>query len=265
MKVLMLAALVTTSVFAQDPATYLKNFDAKIYSLKTKGVQDFVVDIESSRLTKQVNDAQTFGKVKDLVFRVYWTAQPDRMAVEVVGLPEGFKEVKEELKASILPAIEQLLPPTMTQIYHGYKFSPGQKPKEIIAQDATGLAPVPSYVLKFDQQDRLVETVANKTIGTLVTTHKYEKDSFADGKWVMKEQVSKASENGNNLTVTKSVSWDKEQGIGVVSEVEISVEQKLADPKAPKVQKSDSFEFENYKINTGAALKYFLGETAGKK
>ena len=56
MKALICFALFATSAFAQDPSAYLKNFDAKIYSLKSKGVKEFVVDIESSRLTKQLNE-----------------------------------------------------------------------------------------------------------------------------------------------------------------------------------------------------------------
>ena len=39
-----------------------------------------------------------FGKVNEVIFRTYWTANPERVAIEVIGLPEGFKEIKEELK-----------------------------------------------------------------------------------------------------------------------------------------------------------------------
>lgn len=260
MKVLLLLALVSTSVFAQDPSSYLKNFDQKVYSLKTKGVKNFIVDIESSKLTKQINDQQIFGKVKELTFRTYWTAEPERMAIEVLGLPEGFKEVKEELKAGIMTAIENLIPPTMAQTYNGYKFSPGQNSKEIIAKDPSGLAAIPSFVIKFDKEDKLTESVANKTIGSLVTKYNYGKESFADGKWVLKDQTTTAIENGHSMVVRKELSYDKSNGIGVLSEVEVSMEQKLADPKAKPGTKSDTLVFKNYKINDGEALKYFLGE-----
>lgn len=260
MKVLLFLALVSTSVFAQDASQSLKNFDAKIYSLKTKGISNFIVDIESPNLLKQVNQQQSFGKVKELTFRLYWTANPERMAVEVLGLPEGFKEVKEELKASILPAVESLLPLPVAQGYPGYKFSQGKNPKEIIAQDSTGLAAIPSFVIKFDEQDKLVESVANKPIGSMSTKFNYGKESFSDGKWVLKDQTTTATENGGSMVIKKELSYDKVNGVGVLSEVEVTSEQKAADPKIKPVVKSDTMEFKNYKINDGEALKYFLSE-----
>src|SRR4051812_30662915 len=100
MKALFGLLLFTTLSYAQDPMAYIKNFESKVYSLKNKGVKDFVVDIENPQLTKQLNDQQVFGKLKEVYFRLYWTAEPMRLNMDVMGLPEGFVEVKEELKAS---------------------------------------------------------------------------------------------------------------------------------------------------------------------
>jgi hypothetical protein len=260
MKALLVSLFMISSAFAQDSAEYLKNFDSKIYSLKSKGVDNFVVDIRSSKITKQLNDQQIFGKVEDVIFRTYWTAKPERLAIEIVGLPEGFKEVKDDLKGSILTVVENLIPPTFAQQFNGYKFTAGSKPKEILANDPSGLAAVPSFTLKFDKEDKLIETVANKPIGTLVMKPDYEKESFAEGKWVLKELVTTASENGQSMKVTKELSYSKVSGIGVLSEVELTVEQSGMGENAKPVSKSDTVEFKNYKINDGEALKYFLGE-----
>ena len=252
--------LMSISCFAQDPNAYLKNFDNKIYSLKSKGVKDFVVDIESSKLTKQINDQQLFGKVEELLFRIYWTATPERLAIEVIGLPEGFKEVKEELKASIYGLLDNLIPQTSEQRFSGYKFSQGRKSREIVAKDSSGIAPVPSFSLKFDEQERLVEVVGNKPVGTFVVTPVYKKEPFSDGKWVLVSQTTLSSENGQSMTVKKELSYGKSQGVAVVSDVSISTEYKAVSANAKTVKFSENIEFKNYKINEGSALKYFLGE-----
>jgi hypothetical protein len=260
MKALICFLFVITSAFAQDPNAYLKNFDAKIYSLKTKGVNNFIVDIESSKLTKQMNDQQMFGKVDELYFRVYWTANPERMAIEVNGLPDGFKEIKEDLKLSILGMMDNLLPQTTAQRFAGYKFVQGTKPKEIVAQDTSGIAPVPSFTLKFDDQDKLTEVTGNKPIGTLVVRPVYVKESFADGKLVLTEQTTVTQENGQSLTVRKELDYGKSQGIGVLTEVTVTTEQKADGSNAKPTSVRETLEFKNYKINDGEALKYFLGE-----
>ena len=259
--VYLLIALLSLNAWSQDPIAYLNNFDAKVYSLKTKGVKDFVVDIESSKLTKQMNDQMIFGKVDEVIFRTYWTANPERIAIEIIGLPEGFKEIKEELKLSILSQMDNLLPLTTVQRFAGYKFHTGATPKEVVAQDSTGIASIQSYVMKFDAQDKMTEVVGKKVIGSLSITPKYEKDSFADGKWVLKSMTTNSSENGQTLVLKKELEYGKSQGIGVLSEVTVTTEQSF--PGAPKpLITEESLEFKNYKINAGEALKYFLGDSA---
>lgn len=258
MKALLCLMFVVSTAFAQDPNAYLKNFDAKIYSLKTKGVKDFVVDIESSKLTKQMNDQQTFGKVNELIFRTYWTANPERIAIEVIGLPEGFKEVKEELKMGILGMMDNLIPIPMAQRFSGYKFVNGSRPKEILVQDTSGLAPVPSYILNFDKDDKLVEVVGQKPVGTLTMVPVYEKESFSDGRLVLKEQTTTNTEAGQTIIIKKELDYGQSQGIGVLTEVETSTEQKPQSGKS--ISSEETITFKNYKINAGEGLKYFLGQ-----
>lgn len=261
MKVLALLMLSFSMSLWANPLTYLNNFDSKVYSLKTKGVKDFVVDVESSKLTKQMNDQMIFGKVKTLIFRVYWTANPERLAVEVLGLPDGFKEIKDELKLSVLPVIENILPANTAQKFAGYKFNPGTKPKEFVAQDTTGIANVQSFTLRFDNQDRLIEVTGKKSIGSLVTIPKYEKEPFSDGKWVLQSLTTTSSESGQELISRKELKYGSVQGISVVAQVKMITEQKMAGNTSKPLILEEEIEFKNYKLNTGAALKYFLGES----
>jgi hypothetical protein len=256
-----LLALISFNAWSQDPVAYLNNFDAKIYSLKTKGVKDFVVDIESTKLTKQMNDQMLFGNVKELIFRIYWTATPERIAIEVIGLPEGFREIKEELKVSIFSVIENLIPPTSVQRFAGYKFHSGATPKEFVAQDSTGIANIQSFVLRFDNEDKLIEVNGKKPIGSLVITPRYEKETFAGGKWVLKSLITKSSENGQSMTITKDLKYGTSQGIGVLAQVTLTTDQRSEAPGAKALILEEEIDFKNYKINAGAALKFFLGDS----
>jgi hypothetical protein len=262
MKILVLIlALFSFAAWSQDPTVYLNNFDAKVYSLKTKGIKDFVVDIQSSKLTKQLNDQQIFGKVKEVTFRTYWTANPERIAIEIIGLPEGFREIKEDLKLTVVSLLDNLLPISTVQRFAGYKFHTGVNPKEFIATDSSGIANIQSYVLKFDLSDKLVEVIGKKAIGTLNILPKYEKDSFASGKWVLKSLKTTNSENGQTFTTTKELDYGTSQGMGVLSRVTVETEQKSEAPGAKPLKSEESIDFKNYKISTGEALKYFLGES----
>lgn len=266
MKALFICLLISLShgAIAQDPTAYLNNFDQKVYSLKTKGVKDFAVDLENSKLTKQLNDQLIFGKVSKVVFKLYWTANPERLDVVVQGLPDGFIEAKEDLKIRVMALLENLIPLPMVKKFSQFKISAGPKPKEILMQDNSGLAPIPSYVLKFDATDKLTEVVGNKPVGTFVTTYEFGKDSFADGKWVLKETTTTNSENNQSVVSKSELSYGTSQGIGVLTEIEQSIEQ-TAKPGSKPFTVTESWEFENYRINTGEGLKHFLGEGSKKE
>ncbi len=250
---------VSMAALAQDPVAYLNQFDQKVYSLKTKGIQDFIVDVESNKLTQQINEQGIFGRVNKLTFRVYWTANPERLAIDVIGLPEGFREVKEELKFSVLQQLELLLPQTIVKKFSGYKFTPGPGTKDVIAKDVSGIASIPEFILKFDNQDKLQEIVGKKPVGTMNTSVVYERENFADGKYVLKNQTTTVSENGQTVTVSKELKYGNSNGTGVLSSVTTTTTSKADLPKAKPFTLSETLTFDNYKINTNGAMKWFLG------
>ena len=256
MKIILALTLLVNANLAlsQNHSSYFSLFDRKVYSLKNKGVGDFVVDISSSKLTQQVNDQKIFGTVKEVIFRVHWTLSPERLAVDVVGLPEGFEEAKASLKASFMPVLDNLLPMTVEQRFPGYKITAGKTAKTFVATDPSGLAPIPSYVLKFDEMDRLSEVTGNKPVGTWNMTFVYERKAFAEGRWVISQVTVNNSEGGQNIKSTRKLNYGSAQGIGVLSEVIMTVE-------SDKGQSStEEIDFKNYRINTGEGRRYFLGD-----
>lgn len=252
--------IISSGVIAQDPTAYFKSFDSKTYTLKSKGVRDLVVDIENPKLTKELNEQGAFGQIKELIFRVHWTSSPERMAVEVIGMPDGFLEVKESLKARSIVAIETLFPQGVSDKFASLKITQGPGKREFTATDSSNLAPIQSYTIKFDEQDRLVEVAGNKVFGTYSVNPVYTKESFGDGKWVLTSQTSEDSDGANSMTSSRSISYGKAQGLAVPSELEIAIEQKNQASKNNNKFK-ENFVFKNYRINDGSAVKYFLGES----
>ncbi|MES2528481.1 MAG: hypothetical protein V4598_15465 [Bdellovibrionota bacterium] len=249
-------AFTATTAFAQAPSVYFSLYDRKVYTLKNKGVRDFVVDMSSAKLLDQVNDQKIFGRVKELTFRIHWTQSPERLAVDVIGLPEGFFEAKNALRASAMPLLDNLLPMTVEQRFPNYKIAPGKMAREFTASDSTGLAPIPSYVLKFDDQDRLSEVIGKKPLGSWNMNWLYEKKAFSEGKWVVSQVVVTNNEGGQILKSTRKLNYGTASGIGVLTEVVLTVEQQGENP----VRTEESIEFKNYKINTGEGMRYFLGD-----
>ncbi len=258
MKFLFLILVFSTGLIANDAQSIFKKFESKSYSIKMKGVKDLVFDLESELLTRQINEQQVFGKIDQLFFRVYWTLNPDRVAVEVIGLPEGFKEMKEELKASISPFIDEIISKPLESKFTGYKFSVKPLTNEVIATDSTGLAPIPSHHLKFDQEDRLIQIVSNKPVGSMVLDFQYEKNRSNDGKWLKNQEIISINENGQEIISSKIFNYTSLSGITFIQEVKLTTEKKSGNKTVEQIKISDKIKFSHFKVNEGLAMKYFL-------
>jgi hypothetical protein len=256
-----LLALSISGAQAADPGALLQGQDAKVYSLRSKGLKDLVVDITNPELTRQLNESQSFGSVSELTFRVYWTASPERFAMEVLGLPEGFEEVKYGLKQRVIPLLENILAPPITQQFAGFKFNPGTGANEVLAVDPSGVAPISSFTLKFDAQQKLIEIQGHKVIGEYKVEPTYEKESFSEGKWVLKSQHLTNTDSSSSITTKKELDYGLVHGMGVVSRVTIGNVISSRSPSSEDLKSEEVYEFKNYQINSGAAQRYFLGET----
>jgi hypothetical protein len=259
--IITLVLFLAATAWADETLTFLNNQDKKVYSIKSKGIKDLVVDIESPKLTSHLNEQGSLGKVENVIFRVYWTASPERIAIDILGMPDGFREIKEQLKLNILPQVENILPPTTAQKFGGYKFLKTGSPREVLVQDTSGVAPIPSYVLRYDSQDRLIEIEGKKLIGEFKVTPVFDKEAFSEGRWVLKSQVSRDVTSGQTSISKKELSYGTHQGFGVVTKVALTNELRYEAPEVKPVISVEELHFKNYKINTGEALQHFLSDS----
>jgi hypothetical protein len=165
--------------------------------------------------------------------------------------------MKNHLRGLAMPLLDSLIPMTVEQRFPGYKIVPGKVAREFIATDGSGLAPITSYILKFDDQDRLSEVIGNKSLGSWNMNWVYEKKSFSEGRWVVGQVAVTNNEGGQIIKSNRKLNYTTTQGMGVLSEVIITVEHH----GEKTVRTEESIEFKNYKINTGEGMRYFLGDT----
>ncbi|MFA5582981.1 MAG: hypothetical protein WDA09_02100 [Bacteriovoracaceae bacterium] len=234
----------------------LQSFDKKTYTPRQKSVTDLVVDIESEKMKEDLNEQKIFGNIKKLSFRFYWTAQPERLAVEVLGLPEGFKEVKENLKANTLSLFEDIIPIPLEKKFSNFKLN--RKSNRLIeAKDNNSLTPISSYDLVFNNDNVLTEVIAKRAVGEMVTKFVYDKASFSDGRLVLKAQEIFIEESGQKVNIKKEISYQVVAGVGFPQIVNVTTKQT---GNSGSFERAETLSFNNYQVNKGEALKFFLSE-----
>ncbi len=250
--------------FAQNSTQEIENFYKAVYSLKTKGIRDFVVDIKNNQLKDRLNNQKIFGKVDEVFFRLYWTAKPERLALEVLGLPDGFRELKDLLKSELTPYLEELVPMSFGEKFKDYDVKALEGSYLFELNDKTGLNAVPKFVFKFDNQKILSHILGKKPVGEINYNLSYEKRSFSQDKYVLVKSVTESKEAGVNIYIEKNFSYATLDGTGVLKRLEVESKTNVPGDKPTEIKSEESFDFKNYKINTGEALNYFLGENSKK-
>lgn len=268
MKILFLlcAFFAASTAFSQDALGYLKKSDEITHNPKFRGLKDLVVDLVSPQMSKQLNDQKIFGNVQEVSFRIYWTAQPERIAIEVFGLPDGFREIKEELKAVMVGRLESIIPLALERKLQGYQFKlDPKKPRTVSAVDPSYQRPIPEYELTFDTDGKLATMVAKKPVGQASTTLTWAKAPWSEPRFYV-TRMSARSEEGPQMTETETDTvWQVIAGIGVPTSVRTRIKQTLKQPGAGSkpIERSieETLNFKNYKVNVGEAMKWFLGHS----
>ena len=263
--VFLVMMFLSLSVGAQDVATIMRNHEDKIYSPKYKGLTDLVVDMESPSLTKQLNEQMIFGNIRDLRFRFYWTATPERVAVEILGMPEGFNEIKQQLKQAMLSRFESIIPLSLEKKFVGYKFSLDPKdPASVIAKDEKALNVIPEYKLTFGTTGLLSTLNGKKTIGTMTTSFDWEKMPWSEPRLVNKKSIVKSVDGPQSVTIESVVDWQVISTIGLPTKSKTLTKQIITIPGSKPQENSveDEVNYRNYKVNVGEALKWFLSNGA---
>jgi hypothetical protein len=256
------------SASAQDAANMMKNAEMKTYGPRLKGLKDLVVDLESPSLTKQLNDQMIFGRIQSLVFRIYWTAQPERVTVEIEGMPQGFREIKEELKAAMVGRLEAILPIPWDKKFAGYQPRiDAKKPKIAILTDPSNLRPIPEFEISFDAEGRIDTVLGKKPVGVTATTHSYSKFPWAESLGVITKSHTMIQEGPQMNEATTTISYQAVNGIGLPSSVTTKGKQTLQQPSGKPVERTaeETVTYKNYKVNTGEAMRWFLAAGAAEK
>lgn len=264
---ILLAILIILSgnIFAQDVASLIRSHEEKAYNPKYKALTDLVIDIESPLITAQLNDQMIFGAIKDLYFRVYWTSSPERIAVEIVGLPDGFNEIKYQLKQTILSKFETIIPMSIEKKFINYKFSNDNKDKKVInAKDEKALNEIPEYKLVFGKDGVLETIVGKKPVGTLETNIEWEKSEWSEPRMYTKRTSMTAVDGPQTLKVESEIEWKVFSRIGLPVQVRTRTTQQINIPgiESQENKSEEVINFKNPKVNIGEALKWFLANSS---
>lgn len=270
MKTLLLSILLNTvilganSVWADSKNEIIDQYEIRSYDPQKSGLIDLVFEARIDNLTEILNKTQTFGKLVDVYFKIYWLS-PAQYKIEVMGLPNGFVEVRNDLSTLIKGKLEFIIPEKFSEKFKAYTFKsePMAGGKLIKAIDDTYTLAATEIDLAFDNSGRL-KTLETRAATSAVKAEFFQTPkSWSNNKLVMDKIITVSKQAGIKSTVTNSVEYISLNGMGFPSKVSIKNLTEATIPahgkekeKKIKNETNSAVRFSNYEVNTGKAQRF---------
>ena len=192
MKLICILIILSMSSLPQFAKSQVKNIweevDVRYYYPLDQGIRDLSFVIKQKGLEDYVKKSFALKNVKNLAVKVFYL-QPDALRVEVLGLPDGFNELRAKIKSIVAPYIAFAIPTRFIDRYQTYQFTKINKNKGYVLKgvDPKYQSAIPEFKMEFDRDSRLVRTSANTPQGSNQTIFDYTRKSWSNGKYIFKK------------------------------------------------------------------------------
>lgn len=259
-----LLAFVATPAWSQTKIEEIEQYEIRNYDPQKSGLTDLVFEARIEKLTDILNKTGNFGKLVDVYFKIYWLS-PSQYKIEVMGLPKGFQEVRDDLSALIKGKLEFIIPERFSEKFKAYtlKAEPVADGKLIKAIDDTYTLAVPEVDIVFDRSGKL-KTVESKVAYSQVKTEFFQTPkSWSNNKLVMDKVVTVTKQGTTVATTTNTIEYTAVQGMGFPTKVTVKNVVDAVIPaqgkekeKKVKNESGSVIRFSNYEVNTGKAMRF---------
>ncbi|MBY0415705.1 MAG: hypothetical protein K2Q18_16140 [Bdellovibrionales bacterium] len=252
------------NVLAQTKIAEFEEYEIRSYDPQKNGLTDLVFEARIDNLTEILSKTQTFGKLADVYYKIYWM-KPDQYRIEVLGIPKGFEEVREDLSMLIRGKLEFIIPQKFSDRYKPYtlKVEPIADGKLIKAIDDTYTLAIPQVDLVFDSSGKLKSTETKSPPGPVKTEFTQTPKAWSNNKLVIDKIVSISKVGSASTTITNAIDYAAFSGVGLPTKITVKTVNEGIIPatkkekeKKVKNESGTTIRFTKYEVNTGKAQRF---------
>jgi hypothetical protein len=235
----------------------VKRFDIGMYKPNEAGVKDLVFVIKAPQLANTIKEKFALLKDSNPQYKVYWST-PDKVFIDVQGLPTGFKDLKNELRLAVVDKLEYIMPVALEKKIQGYDLRAQEMGavKKLIAEDKTGRLDVNRLEFEINKAGQVVQIDSYGTRGPNRTNFTYSQTE--NNKWLISKIENTVERGPTKVITSNSLTYSKVSGFYFPEKL-LSKTTQVVNVK-DKIQKvelgSTEYLFEAYEVNSGKAQKF---------
>lgn len=223
-------------------------------------INDLYFEVTEDDLTKSLNQKMVYGKLKDVFLKVYFTKK-DGWAVEVQGLGDGFKELKDTLISSLISPYLYLFQAGFREFFVGYDFTLRQDKLSYQGLDKTQKKAHSEIKVSLGKNGEIISWEGIDVQGSTRITPKWTEAKWAKGKKVIEQVKTELISKSGQFTSLTEVDYQEVKGKGLPSKIEFTQTwpkgSKNGKDPLPPIERE--FNLRTYKVNEGVSQKYFAG------
>lgn len=147
--------LFSTSAFSQGE-NLLKIWDSKVYDPTDFGLKSFSCEAKVNGLTETLKSALIIPNIHSVFFKITWDVK-NQFTVKLVGLPQGFNEIKNSLELTMVDKLRFFIPSKIYGSIKDYELSVNRSDSGIqyILDDKSYLKNITQIQVLFDGANNL--------------------------------------------------------------------------------------------------------------
>ena len=259
---ILIAFIFVGNLFAQSEI--IEHSEIKKYTPVKHGLKDLIFRVDIPGLAESLNARKSLGTITEAYFNVFW-ALPGKFQVDVIGLPNGFYELKVQLRNLIVPHLKIIFPDKLSNTLRSYSLSKHSSNGEssLKAIDKTGTKAINTIDMQFSKEGYLKNVKTYSPAGSQNTELLMSKKTWSHNKWVLMKSITSSEKGPQKVSSITEIDYEVVSGYGlpkevkVISRIELIKGIKPAKGYKPFVKEEKLF-FSDFQVNTGKALKRFL-------
>jgi hypothetical protein len=232
-------------------STLLQQMDQKVYFSGLEKIQSLSFSLTAPELLKNLNDQKTFGTMTFLKFNFSYQRNPAKLDIYIEGMPEGFEEIKAQLKTQVTGVMDFVLPLNWKNRFKNYQITEESAKNVLYAKDPTGINKVISYEVAFDTNSLPKSVIAKEPILVSTQYFYWERGPVFDPKWGLKKIETTAQQGIEKKKSLVSFEMQVIDGFPMPKRVKIETTIEMNSPQKElntKRSQVEEYIFSNYKV-----------------
>ncbi len=250
MKSLILFLILITNSFA---STEYRKIWKDLYD-PTDKIRDIVFDLEAQEIEDLVKNKMVTHEVEDFKLRYYWIN--DNMDMEVINKASLPAETIKTIKDEFLSKIELVVGSDFKKFVEGYEYV-GIKHGWYSWLDPTGLKDINTFKMK--RSKKTIEIIQKKATGTIKSKYFLKKTKWSNSKWILWKVTKNIFEGVQNIKIEGRLTHQEKNGLWLPKKFALKTEHILNQNDTENYTRTIEIDylFNNYKVNTSEALRWF--------